>query len=306
MSAIPLPDRRSRRPLVLAALAGLILVAWIGCHNSSRDAGALTSAGVTHLQMREYERAIRDFDRALALQPGLVVAWRQRGIAYRGKGDYERALADFDQAILLAPSDARLYTERGLTYELLGDYPRAIREFDRAISFKPNNAPAIENRGRTHFYLGNFAQSAADLQRGLSLDSTNAEVALWLHLARQRLGQDDANDFEAHAAPIDSAQWPAPVVRYFLGRLSADSLRAAATMVDSTGHEQRCSVAFYLGQEALLGGRTETATKLLQTARTECPKELSVHRAAVAELRRLSVQTGPERATATASSADGS
>lgn len=304
MPATPRPDRRSRRPLILAALAGLIIVAWIGCHNSSRDAGALTSAGVTHLQMRQYERAIRDFDRALALQPGLVVAWRQRGIAYRGKGDYERALADFDQAILLAPSDARLYTERGLTFELLGDYTRAIREFDRAISFKPNNAPAIENRGRTHFYLGNFAQSAADLQRGLSLDSTNAEVALWLHLARQRLGQDDASDFEAHAAPIDSVQWPAPVVRYFLGTLSADSLRAAAA-VDSTGRERRCSVAFYLGQEALLGGRTETATKLFETARTECPKELSVHRAALAELRRLAVQAGPERAAATASAADG-
>lgn len=289
MPATPLPNRRSRRPLILAVLAGLILVAWIGCHNSSRDAGALTSAGVTHLQMREYERAIRDFDRALALQPGLVVAWRQRGIAYRGKGDYERALADFDQAILLAPSDARLYTERGLTYELLGDYPRAIREFDRAISFKPNNAPAIESRGRTHFYLGNFAQSAADLQRGLSLDSTNAEVALWLHLARQRLGQDDANDFEAHAAPIDSTQWPAPVVRYLLGRMTEDSLRSLAAVIDSTGREQRCSVAFYLGQEALLEGRSETAAKLFQTTRAECPKALSVHRAAVAELHRLAL-----------------
>lgn len=284
-----LPDRRSRRPLVLAIATGLILVAWLGCHNSSRDAGAFTSAGVTHLQMRQYERAIRDFDRALALQPGLVVAWRQRGIAYRDKGDYERALADFEQAILLAPSDARLYTERGLAYELLGDYANAIRDFDRAISFKPNNAPAIESRGRTHFYLGNFAQSAADLQRGLSLDSTNADVALWLHLARQRLGQDDASDFRAHAAPIDSTLWPTPVVHYLLGRITEDSLRSVAAMIDSTGREQRCSVAFYLGQEALIGGRTEAATKLFQTTRAECPKELSVHRAAVAELHRLAL-----------------
>src|SRR4051812_38214090 len=170
MSRERLPNRRSRRPLALALAAGLILVAWVGCHNGSRDAGALTSAGVTHLQMREYDRAVRDFDRALALDPGLVVAWRQRALAYRAKGDYERALADFEQALLLAPSDPRLYTERGVTYELLGDYTSAIRDFSRAIAFRPNHAPAIEARGRTHFYLGNFAQAAADLQRGLALD----------------------------------------------------------------------------------------------------------------------------------------
>jgi lipoprotein NlpI len=289
MSATRLPNRRSRRPLALAGAASLILAAWLGCHNSSRDAGALTSAGVTHLQMGQWDRAIRDFDRALALQPGLVVAWKQRGLAHRGKRDYERALADFDQAILLAPSDARLYTDRGLTFELLGDYTQAIRDFDRAISFKPNHAPAIENRGRTHFYLGNFAQAAADLQRGLSLDSANAEVALWLHLARQRLGQDDASDFQAHAAPIDSAQWPAPVVHYFLGRLTADSLRAVAAAADSAGREEGCAVAFYLGERALLEGRTVEAAKLFQSARAGCSRELSEHRGAVAELQRLTL-----------------
>ena len=287
MATHRLPNRRSRGPLYLAIAAGLILVAWIGCHNGSRDAGALTSAGVTHLQMREYERAIRDFDRALALEPGLVVAWRQRALAYRSKGDYERALADFEQAILLAPSDARLYTDRGVAYELLGDYPSAIRDFTRAIAFKPNHASAIEGRGRTYFYLGNFAQAAADLQRGLTLDSADAYGALWLHLARQRLHQDDSEDFAAHAGLVDSTRWPAPVVRYMLGGLTPDSLRALAGVAELDGQGQRCAVSFYLGEEALLRGETAAATSLFDETRAACPKELNEHRASVAELQRL-------------------
>jgi lipoprotein NlpI len=259
----------------------------MGCHNSSRDAGAFTSAGVTHLQMREYDRAIRDFDRALATQPGLVVAWRQRGLAYRGKHDYERALADFDQAILLAPSDARLYTDRGLVYELLGDYAKAIRDFDRAISFKPNHAPAIQDRGRTYFYLGNFAQSAADLQRGLALDSADAFGALWLHLARQRLRQDDREDFAAHAALVDTTRWPAPVLRYLLGELNADSLRALGANAKLGGLSQGCAVAFYLAEEALLNGEAPRSVSLFDETRTTCPRELREHRAAVAELQRM-------------------
>ena len=287
MSTPRLPNRRSRRPLALAVAAGLILVAWIGCHNGSRDAGALTSAGVTHLQMRQYERAIRDFDRALALDPGLIAAWRQRALAYRSKGDYERALADFEQAILLAPSDARLYTDRAVAYELLGDYASAIRDFNRAIAFKPNHASAIEGRGRTYFYLGNFAQAASDLQRGLALDTADAYGGLWLHLARQRLRQDDSEDFAAHAATVDSTRWPAPIVRYMLGELHADSLRTLAAAAELDGQTQRCVVSFYLGEEALLKGEAANAASLFDETRATCPKELNEHRAAVAELQRM-------------------
>jgi lipoprotein NlpI len=266
---------------------GLILAFWIACHNSSRDAFTFTSAGVTHLQMHEYDRAIRDFDRAIAIQPGLVVAWRQRGLAYRGKGDFERALADFDQAIVLAPSDARLHTERGSVHELLGDYANALGDFDRAIALKPNHAPAIESRGRTYFLVGNFAQAAADLQRGLVLDSANVEIAIWLHLARQRLRQDDSEDFAAQGAMMDTVQWPSPVMRYMLGELRVDSLRALAARAELRGQSQACVVGFYLGEDALVRGETSRATTLFDESRTGCSKELTEQRAAAAELKRL-------------------
>jgi lipoprotein NlpI len=271
--------------LVVAALA----TAWVGaCNQPSRDASLFTSAGVTHLQQGEYDRAIRDFDRAIALQPGLVVAWKNRGLAYRGKGDYERALADYDQAVLLAPTDARILNDVGVTYLAVKDYPRAIQMFDRAISLKPDHAAAIENRGRTNFLLGNFAQAAADLQRGLSLDSANASVVIWLHLARQRLRQDDAADFVSHAAAADTTHWPAPVLRYFLGALSADSLRSlpADTSADAP-KDQRCTVAFYLGEAALLRGERDEAATLFGETRNACPKDGPEHMAAVAELQRL-------------------
>jgi len=272
--------------LALLGLAGMALALALSCERSSRDAEALTSAGVTHLQMQEYDRAIRDFDRALALQPGLVVAWRNRALANRGKRDYERALGDYEQAMVFAPNDARLLTDRGATYVLLGDYPKAVRDFDRAISLRPDLAPAIEQRGRVHFYLGNFAQSAADLQRGLTLDSADAYGTLWLHLVRQRLRQDDSQDFATHAAFVDTTRWPAPVVQYFAGRLGADSLRALTVAPAPGEHGQRC-VAFYLGQVALLKGELTSAQSMFEETRSSCPSELSEHKGASAELQRL-------------------
>jgi lipoprotein NlpI len=282
ISRLPAPPL----PFLLLCIAGLVLALALGCERSSRDAEALTSAGVTHLQMQEYDRAIRDFDRALALSPGLVVAWKNRALAHRGKGDYERSLADYDQAIVFAPNDARLITERGAGYVLLGDYPRALKDFDRAIGLKPDHAPAIENRGRVHFYVGNFAQAAADLQRALTFDSTDAYGTLWLHLVRQRMRQDDSQDFAAHAALVDTTRWPAPIVQYFFGRFAADSLRKLAAAPDSTGPGARC-VAFYLGEEALLEGELTGAKKLFEETRAKCPQDSSEHKGAIAELQRM-------------------
>jgi len=276
--------------IVLAGLRGLALASIVACNPASRDAGAFTTAGVAHLEQGEYDRAIRDFDRALALQPGFVVAWKNRALAYKGKGDFERAIADYDQAILLAPTDAKIINDRGAAYLSLSDLTRAIRDFDRAVALKPDQAAALKNRGRAHFILGNFAQAAADLQRGLTLDSADAHATLWLHLARRRLSQDDAADFAAHAAATDSTRWPAPVLRYFLGTISADQLRAAAS--DSTGTAERskdapCVVSFYLGEAALLTGDRDDATARFRETRASCPKDAVEHKAAVAELQRL-------------------
>jgi lipoprotein NlpI len=275
---------------VLVCLGGLaIVVGWLGaCDTRSRDAGAFTTAGVTHLQQGEYDRAIRDFDRAIALRPGLVVAWRNRGLAHREKGDFERALADYDQAVLLAPGDARLLNDRGLVYVAMDDYAHAIQDFDRAISLKPDQAAAIGNRGRTYFLVGNHAQAAADLQRALLLDSADAGMVIWLHLARQRMRQDDAADFAAQAATADTTRWPAPVLRYLQGRSTADSLLAAS---DSTGSaeraDQRCAAAFYVGEAALLREQRDSAAALFEETRASCPKAWTEYKAAVAELRRL-------------------
>ncbi|HEX7980347.1 MAG TPA: tetratricopeptide repeat protein [Gemmatimonadaceae bacterium] len=276
----------TKRTIIGGVLGALL--ATTACDKTSRDAGAFTSAGVTHLQQGENDRAIRDFDRAIALRPGLVVAWRNRGLAYRSKGDFERALADYDQATLLAPADARLYVDRGQVYLATNDHARAIQDFDRAVGMKPDLAVAFEYRGKTNFLLGNLAQAAADLQRELSFDSTNASVVLWLHVARQRLKQDDAGDFEAQAARVDSTRWPAPVIQYFLGSLTLEALRAAAADTTAAGaKDEGCTVGFYLGEEAIVHGRHDDARTLLEETRANCPKELNEQRAAVAELKRL-------------------
>jgi tetratricopeptide (TPR) repeat protein len=158
--------------------------------------------GTSYLQKGDYDRAIADFDRSLAIRTS-GSTYNNRGMAYDGKGQYERAIQDYDRAIALDPRDAQAYSNRGSSYLSIGQYDRAlsdfdsavalvpnwpipiggrglalagkgqfdraIREFDRAIALRPNYAAAFAVRGQTYFKKGDYDRAIADFQRALNL-----------------------------------------------------------------------------------------------------------------------------------------
>ena len=81
----------------------------------------------------DLDRAITDFDQAIALNPEYANAYSGRGTAYGKKGDFDRAITDFDQAIAINPEYAVGYEYRGFTYYMKGDLDRAITDFERAL-----------------------------------------------------------------------------------------------------------------------------------------------------------------------------
>ncbi len=59
-------------------------------------------------------------------------AYLHRGGAYFFKGDNDRAIKDYDEAIRLDPKYAIAYGVRGRAYENKGDSARAKKDFDEA------------------------------------------------------------------------------------------------------------------------------------------------------------------------------
>jgi lipoprotein NlpI len=104
-----------------------------------------------------------------------------------------------------------------------------------------------------------------------------------------RDGQDDAAEFAANAARIDSAYWPRPVVSFFEGRLTADQLVAqTASVADpKLRTDQRCGAEFFAGQAAIWRKQLPEARKRLETMTTTCSKQFIEHAVAVADLARL-------------------
>lgn len=225
-----------------------------------------------------------------------ALALKARADSLKSTGAYDAALVQYDRALALDSTDGRLLNNRGATYMERGEHDRAIADFDRAIRLNPNHGQALKNRSRALFYLGRYADATRDMQKALPFDSTNAYVVIWLHIARRRLGEDDAPAFASQLAKTDTTRWPAAVGKFYLGTLTRDALLAAAALVDPrVKRDQRCAAAFFLGQDAMIRNRPADATRYFEETRSNCPKDWTEYQSAVAELGRLAGTTAPTR-----------
>src|SRR5690349_14472560 len=109
---------------------------------------------------KAYEGAIKKFERATELRPGMYQAWNYLGYCNRKQGRYDAALA----------------------------------AYDRALSLKPDYAEAIEYRG--HAYLGLNRLSEAK-EAYLALFGSNRKLAAQLLTAMQQWvgGHQDNAEF---------------------------------------------------------------------------------------------------------------
>ena len=88
----------------------------------------------------EYDRAIQDYDAAIALDESDPNSYYGRGLAYYRKGEYDRAIQDYDAAIALDESDPNSYYGRGLAHSRHGDPSKARVDLNKALElgYDPN------------------------------------------------------------------------------------------------------------------------------------------------------------------------
>jgi len=116
------------------------------------------------------EKAISDFDQAIALDPDYAEAYRERGITYGNKGDLDQAIADLSKAIELFPDFADAYHDRGNVYSGKGDIDNAISDLNQAIIIDPNFAEAYHDRGDVYNTKGEIDNAIADYNKAIAID----------------------------------------------------------------------------------------------------------------------------------------
>ncbi|HEC56454.1 MAG TPA: tetratricopeptide repeat protein [Candidatus Syntrophoarchaeum butanivorans] len=113
-------------------------------------------------KQKNFENSIKAYSTSLGLNEH-AKAYYNRGLVYAEQEKYDEAIKDFDKAIELNPDDAEAYHNRGIAYTKLGEYDEAIKDFDKAIELNPDDAEAYHNRGNAYARLGEYERAREDM-----------------------------------------------------------------------------------------------------------------------------------------------
>jgi tetratricopeptide (TPR) repeat protein len=120
--------RQQRYDLAIADLTKSIEI-------NPKEPQAYLNRGLTHLLQGENKQGILDCQKAVALEERYWNAYFCLGVAYTEEQEWDVALSNFGRAIALAPSTERsnIYCMQGATYATLGDFGSAVRSLEQGV-----------------------------------------------------------------------------------------------------------------------------------------------------------------------------
>ena len=128
--------------------------------------------GLAHFDLEDYQSAIADYNLALKSsqlinteQKSLI--YNDLALSYMTLKNYDRAVVNFDRAIALASDNYNAYFNRGCAYHRQKNYLAAIDDFTQVVQLEPNLTQAYVNRAVLHHHIGRDHAAFADINMAL-------------------------------------------------------------------------------------------------------------------------------------------
>ncbi len=149
--------------------------------------------GSAYAEIKNYPKAIADFDMALQLAPTATQIYFERGMAHGYLGNYSTAINDFTSALTYDAKMVDAYYNRGNSYFNTQQYNTAINDFSEAIKLNSNEKNFYINRGLAYASVNDFGKAINDYQKAIVLKKDDADIYCKLGIAYYNLGNyDDA------------------------------------------------------------------------------------------------------------------
>ena len=132
-------------------------------------AKAYCNRGIVYSIKGQFDKAIPDYNKAIALEKDYYEAISNRGIVYAQMNRFDEAIKDFDHALSLQDEDATMYHNRGTTLLQMKQFEKALQDYNTAIRIYPTYKDAFYRRSMTYYYMQNYNQAYVDFQTAVKL-----------------------------------------------------------------------------------------------------------------------------------------
>jgi tetratricopeptide (TPR) repeat protein len=155
---------------VPAVAIAIMMTAWGATQQTLRTrVPRQLKAGRQHFLRKEYDAALREYNRAIQAAPDVAEAYWGRGSVHQAKGNLALALADLQKAIDCDARFGKAYFERAKIRMELGDFDGALSDFGQLTLVQANDPGLYLSRGLCFLKKGLHEDAAADFRRVLKL-----------------------------------------------------------------------------------------------------------------------------------------
>ena len=162
------------------------------------EAARLNNLGAAYMNQQLFEKGLKAFQDAAALDPSLQIAPLNQGIALLNLTHIEAAKPLLEEAAKRDPNNPRCWYNRGLLYKNSGNAQGAIDSFRKVVALDPNDADAWYFLGASYSQDKQFPQAIDAFQHALKLNPLHASAEFGIARAYQQSG--DATQAREHLA----------------------------------------------------------------------------------------------------------
>lgn len=105
------------------------------------DANGFLGRGKARYLARDFEGALRDLGRAIAIDPDLLPAYLCRGVLFEERGLPREAMHNYGKAIRLSPRDPDAWLARAEMHRAAGEHAAALADAEEALRVAPPDWP---------------------------------------------------------------------------------------------------------------------------------------------------------------------
>ena len=137
---------------------------------------------VRFLYERDWEGARKEFQRAIALNPGYPLGHQFYADYLKALGRFEEATTEMKRALELDPVSMAVNTGFGHVLYLARDYDAAIAQYRQALEIDPAFGPAHLWFGRPYLQKGMYGEAVAEIQKAVeSSGGSTISLAVLAH-----------------------------------------------------------------------------------------------------------------------------
>lgn len=116
----------------------------------------IVQRGDTFLIRKNYQDAITEFYRALAIKFNDYMIYNKIGLTYQLAQNFKQAKKAYEKAKKIDPNRIEAINNLGTVFYLQGKYGKAVRNYKKVIEINPNLATVYQNMGTAYFSMKKY------------------------------------------------------------------------------------------------------------------------------------------------------